>query len=365
MAAVAAAAGSFSGSAGAGAAGGPIALAVVLALVITKEIYKARRTERREMLKKKYPPIQVASAAQRLKNILGENGEALAVVDTLTVEQQMTITPPQYQYSYMDTPITQELPLNRQQRLMDIMGWTEPKQEQRRAKTGPAKSPGIINPRWAEELAEVLLNITGGNLNKLHPYSLPHQEYINLMQKIASGEVDSMYNSQKELDTETEPNYIVVQVVFRQRNYIGKTTELQDKNIEKCDDFTVTNTFDPSYEAKWNFEPITLLDEGGHRPAVVKLSMNSETSNSIALHYCVTDLGKEGGFDFDGSQNNPVQVDADSKPFIIKVYKKKNGKPDWKNWDNHNLQEGEQIEFFQTWDFEKRYKALDKKIYVD
>jgi len=113
----AAVASSSASSAGAGAAGGPIALAVVLALVITKEIFKARRTARREMLAKKYPPIQVETAAQRLKNLLGENGEALAVAQILTPEQQMQIGVLQsdFSYSYSEPVSTQQIPRSRQQ----------------------------------------------------------------------------------------------------------------------------------------------------------------------------------------------------------------------------------------------------------
>jgi len=192
MAAAAAAGSGAGGSIAGGAAGGPIIFAIVIALIITKEIFKARRTERREMLKKKYPPIQIASAALRLKNILGENGEALAVVATLTAEQQLNIGPPQYDYSYMDTPAVLEMPRTRQQISQDL-GYTFPQQEQRRTKTGPIQAPGKTNSRWAEELAEILLNITNGNLNKLHPNSLPYNEYYNLMMKVASGGADKVW----------------------------------------------------------------------------------------------------------------------------------------------------------------------------
>jgi len=194
-AAVAAAAGSGAG----GAAGGPIVLAIVIALIITKEIFKARRTERRKMLKKKYPPIQIASAALRLKNILGENGEAFAVLDSITPDQLDTTLPRSFDYSYNETPVTRELPKSRQQLSIDL-GYNFTQQQQRRVKTQPVEAPGKTNPKWAEELAEILLNITNGNLNKLHPNSLPYNEYYNLMMKVASGEVEAVYRTFKKPD---------------------------------------------------------------------------------------------------------------------------------------------------------------------
>jgi len=198
----AAVASSSASSAGAGAAGGPIALAVVLALVITKEIFKARRTARREMLAKKYPPIQVETAAQRLKNLLGENGEALAVAQILTPEQQMQmgVLQPDFSYSYSEPVSTQQIPRSRQQILQDLGISSTERQQELRAKTGPIQAPGKTNPNWAQDLAHILLNITGGNLNKLNPNSLPYNEYYNLMMKVASGEADSVYKTFKKPD---------------------------------------------------------------------------------------------------------------------------------------------------------------------
>lgn len=160
----AAAAGSSGGAVAGGAAGGPIVLAIVIALIITKEMFKARRNERREKLKQKYPPIQVASAAQRLKNILGENGEMLSLAELIAPSLTKQ---PILQYSYSQDAV-------------EMMGPAKP-------------APGLKNPNWAFELAEALLEITGGNLNKIHPYNLPRQEYIAVLQKIASGEVDKMW----------------------------------------------------------------------------------------------------------------------------------------------------------------------------
>lgn len=202
----AAAASSSASSAGGAAAGGPIALAVVLALVITKEIFKARRTARREMLEKKYPPIQVETAAQRLKNLLGENGEAIAVAQILTPEQQMQIGILQSDFSYSEPAYSPTVPSSRQQVLQDLGISSAQRQQELRAKTGPIQPPGHTNPNWANDLAAILLNITNGNLSALNPYSLPYNEYYNLMMNFGNGEVNRLFKSFS--NTSTLPNVL-------------------------------------------------------------------------------------------------------------------------------------------------------------
>lgn len=166
--------------------------------------------------------------------------------------------------------------------------------------------------------------------------------------------------------TPTDKDYVLLQVIFRQRYYAGLHTTLEDKGIEKCADISFENTFEPKYEAVWNVKPEIEFNEGGHRPVKIKLSIVSQNSKTAVIHYCVTDLGKEGGFDFDGEQNNPAPVDADTKPVFIKVSKKKNGQPDWKKWEEYPPLVNETADLqTQVWDWDKRYKSLQKKRYND
>ncbi|MBE2245631.1 MAG: hypothetical protein IAE67_00090, partial [Candidatus Competibacteraceae bacterium] len=81
-----------------------------------------------------------------------------------------------------------------QQILQDLGISSTERQQELRAKTGPIQAPGKTNPNWAQDLANILLNITGGNLNKLNPNSLPYNEYYNLMMKVASREVDRVWS---------------------------------------------------------------------------------------------------------------------------------------------------------------------------
>jgi hypothetical protein len=161
--------------------GGPIAAGVVLAYCILKEVFKARRNDRHAKQEKYYSPGQIATASQILKNILGPRGEALAVVDSLTSEQKNT--PYNNDLSYHDdfgaSPI-RRLPLN----------FMNTQYKQKSQKVYPP--PGKTNPLWAQQLAGILLDITGGNLNKINQFRLPPPEYIQLQQNIANGEVDSI-----------------------------------------------------------------------------------------------------------------------------------------------------------------------------
>src|ERR1700741_3673404 len=163
---MAVAVGIAAGASAGGAAAGAVTGGVVLGLVIAKEIYDAIRKERFDKMKKRYPPIQVANAAQRLRIMLGENGEGLAIAQMLTAEQQLNMGRG-FDYSYNEPITNQQVPISRQQVLEDF-GFKVPSQQSSRSITKPVIKLGIANPMWAEQLANILLNITGGNLNKIN-----------------------------------------------------------------------------------------------------------------------------------------------------------------------------------------------------
>jgi len=111
----------------------------------------------------------------------------MAVAQMLSPEQQMQLRAQSIDQSYVDYPTVQSSP-NRFQILED-MGIVRSSNSINRTNS-TITIPGKNNPQWAEQLANILLNITGGNIGKLNSFKLPYQQYHDVMMKVGNGEIE-------------------------------------------------------------------------------------------------------------------------------------------------------------------------------